>query len=228
MRCMPGSLEITFSSANTSSDALTNHLFACSPYHTPHFEQLRQIHAYSLEFHAKPVVKPLASGRLESSVCIRAHPVGAPFSIHRRQALRMGRSFWFDCVKCGYRANVSGGADRGLNICVQTVLCRECRALFDAVTHLRIPHESGLQLSWTGLRRPNFPDLLRKWDAPPSFPSVLNLLPYQGVKRFRWLHFKLRCPVSALHPVQAWNEPGKCPCCRVYLEKNAVPFRIWE
>jgi hypothetical protein len=140
----------------------------------------------------------------------------------------MGRSFWFECGKCGYRANVSGGPDRGLNVCVQTIFCRECRALYDAVTRLRVPVESGLQLAWTGLRRAKSPAALRKWDIPPSLPTVLNLLPYQGVKHFRWLQFKLRCPVSALHPVQAWNEPEKCPRCRVYLEKNAVPFRIWE
>jgi hypothetical protein len=30
----------------------------------------------------------------------------------------MGRSYWFECPKCGYRAKVSGRADRGLSFFV--------------------------------------------------------------------------------------------------------------
>ena len=55
----------------------------------------------------------------------------------------MGRSYWFECPKCGYRAKVSGRADRGLSFFVQTILCRDCRELYDAVTRLRVPDESG-------------------------------------------------------------------------------------
>ena len=54
----------------------------------------------------------------------------------------MGRSYWFECVRCGYRAKVSGGSDRGLNVFVQTVVCRECKELFDAVTKLRLPDQA--------------------------------------------------------------------------------------
>jgi hypothetical protein len=50
----------------------------------------------------------------------------------------MGRSFWFECSRCGYRATVSGGADRGRDLFVQTISCRDCRKLYDAVTRLRI------------------------------------------------------------------------------------------
>ena len=58
----------------------------------------------------------------------------------------MGRSYWFECVKCGYRAKVSGRADRGLNFFVQTILCRDCRELYDAITRVKIPDEFGLSL----------------------------------------------------------------------------------
>ena len=140
----------------------------------------------------------------------------------------MGRSYWFECVKCGYRAKVSGRADRGLNYFVQTILCRDCRELYDAITRVKIPDEFGALTPWVGLRRVKPRNLNRTWNVPPSFQSVSNRLPYTGVSRFRWLQFKIQCPVSAWHTVQVWNEPDKCPRCGVPLEKNALPFRIWE
>ena len=50
----------------------------------------------------------------------------------------MGRSYWFERSRCGYRAKVSGRADRGLHCVVQTILCRDCKELYDAVIRLRI------------------------------------------------------------------------------------------
>ncbi len=140
----------------------------------------------------------------------------------------MGRSYWFECSKCGYRAQVSGGPDRGLNFFLQTVACSDCRQLFDAVTRVRVADESGLGL-WSALSS------WRRWTKlsldpgiPPSFQSVLNRLPYKGVKRFRWLNFKLQCPLSPFHRVETWNAPNKCPRCGFYLERNVLPYRIWE
>jgi hypothetical protein len=140
----------------------------------------------------------------------------------------MGRSYWFECPRCGYRAKVSGGADRGLSIFVQTILCRDCRELYDAVTRSRIldePKAPGHSDVWGRAKTPN---VRRTWSVPPSFQAVLNRLPFWGARPSRWLQFKLQCPVSALHRVEAWNEPDKCPRCGVYLEKSALPFRIWE
>src|SRR5260221_7229367 len=55
----------------------------------------------------------------------------------------MGRTFHFQCTQCQYHATISGGADSGLNCDVQTILCRECRALFDVFTRVRrlVGHE---------------------------------------------------------------------------------------
>ena len=63
----------------------------------------------------------------------------------------MGRSYHFECAKCGYRTIVSGRADRGLNLAVQTIVCRDCRKLFDAVTKLKVPDDSALKLGNLGL-----------------------------------------------------------------------------
>jgi hypothetical protein len=64
-------------------------------------------------------------------------------------------------------------------------------------------------------------------DVPPAFALILNQLPFSG-SHFAWVQFGIRCPVSATHQVRLWNEPDKCPKCGVYLDKSALPFRIWD
>jgi hypothetical protein len=140
----------------------------------------------------------------------------------------MGRTYWFECGKCGYRAKVSGRSDRGLNFGVQTIACRDCRQLHDAVNRLRVPnesHELSLPLS---LRRNPLELKNQTLTAPPSLDSALNRLPYKGVRSFKWVKFKPVCPVTAWHRVEEWKDPGKCPRCGLFLEKNAIPFRIWD
>lgn len=140
----------------------------------------------------------------------------------------MGRSYWFECPRCGYRTKVSGGADRGVSLFVQTILCRECRELYDAVTRLRIPHEPGERGPLMGWGRARLQGWRRTPSTPPSFQTALNRFPVPPASHSRWFQFKLQCPVSPLHRVEAWNEPDRCPRCGAYLEKNALPFRIWE
>lgn len=140
----------------------------------------------------------------------------------------MGRSYWFECSKCGYRASVSGRADRGVAFCVQTILCRDCKELYDAVTRVKIPDPAGTSGHSAGLRPAQFSTLSCSLSRAPSFQAVLNRLPHTGVKHFRWLPFKIQCPVSPRHEVECWNEPDQCPRCGLYLEKAVLPFRIWD
>jgi hypothetical protein len=142
----------------------------------------------------------------------------------------MGRSYWFECSKCGYRARVSGRPDRGLDLCVETVACRECRALFDAVTRVRVPSEgqSGTGLSCAGFRLARGFNGPRSFNGPPQFFGALNRLSYTGAHGFKWMEFKVQCPVSRLHHVRSWRDPGHCPRCGIFMDKNAVPYRIWD
>jgi hypothetical protein len=141
----------------------------------------------------------------------------------------MGRTYCFECVRCGYRAKVSGGADRGFNLLVQTIFCRNCRALSDAVTAMKVlaryamdrsARSSGMRLSKAVTRPAPV--------VPPRFSEAVNRLLYTGGLEREWLHFKLQCPVSPLHKIEPWKEPGKCPRCGLLLEKNTLPFRIWD
>jgi hypothetical protein len=142
----------------------------------------------------------------------------------------MGRTYLFECSKCGYRARVSGGADRGFHFAVQTILCRECEELYDAVTELKIPDARPALLA-AGLapfRREGPTGARKKNMRPPAFASALNRLPPPGARQFRWLNFEAACPVSLRHRVEKWTQPGKCPKCGYFLEPNAIPFRIWD
>ena len=138
----------------------------------------------------------------------------------------MGRAFLFECSRCQYRAAVVGGADRGFNCCVQTVVCKECAALHDVVTRLRVAESQKPQIS-----QPRWQPLM----ATPGFgfPSQAgsnwhNRLLFAATTKSRWVTLKLRCPVSKTHHIEPWKDPGQCPRCRAYLERTVMPYRIWD
>src|SRR5690349_7975790 len=112
----------------------------------------------------------------------------------------MGRSYLFECSKCGYQASVSGGSDAGFEFSVQTAVCRDCRILFDAVVRCRMP-DNGIMFEFQRTR------LKKVEPEPPTFEAALNRLPPPALQKFKWVPFKIRCVVSAAHRVRAWNEP---------------------
>ena len=138
----------------------------------------------------------------------------------------MGKSFWFECGKCGYRTKVAGRADQGLNLSVQTIACQDCKELFDAVVQIRMPDGSKPILH--GKLAGATDDSEEGPVPPPSFGWASNRLSFLGEKLSDWLKFPLQCPVSPIHRVRAWNDPDKCPRCSVYMEKNIWAYRVWE
>lgn len=142
----------------------------------------------------------------------------------------MGRTFVFECPKCGYLARVSGGADAGGRFAVQTVLCHECKQLHDAVTALKVARSQpwGEPLARRRLKplsqsRPPKPIL-----GPPTFAAVLKQLPIRDSRAVKWLRFKPACPISPAHRVRNWNCPDTCPKCGVLMEQSALPYRLWD
>jgi hypothetical protein len=136
----------------------------------------------------------------------------------------MGRTYLFECTKCGYRAKVSGSEDSGVQFGVKTILCRDCKELYDAVTALKVPLASPLN-RWK-LKSSRL-DAVVAPIKPPRFHAVLNRLPPMG-RKFRWMRFKPACPVTPTHRIEEWKQPGKCPRCGILLEANAMPFRRWD
>jgi len=121
----------------------------------------------------------------------------------------MGRTYLFECSKCGYRARVSGGADHGRHVAVQTIFCADCKELYDAVIEFK-------PLS----RRENH------LKTAPRFAALLNRLPPRGVRH--WIKLKPACPVSSRHHIRLWKQPDKCPKCGAFLDPGATPFRLWD
>jgi hypothetical protein len=122
----------------------------------------------------------------------------------------MGRTYSFECSKCGYHVHVAGGVDEGEHFAVQTIACADCKALHDAVTRFKASPRQRENPSKTA----------------PKFAAVFNRLPPRDARH--WLKFKPACPVWPLHRIRAWKQPGKCPKCGTFLEQSAIPFRMWD
>ena len=147
----------------------------------------------------------------------------------------MGRTFHFDCPHCQYRARVSGGADAGLNCAVQTIICLDCRQLFDVFTRLRLcgdkdeppPTNTGAKsrrnLLFNDITIPPFWLMENSWStfSPERRPPA-------PTRQWHWANLKPACPVAGFHRIKNWNAPGRCPRCGNYLEKNGLPYRLWD
>ena len=146
------------------------------------------------------------------------------------RAQDMGRTYLFECPHCGYSAKVSGGADKGLRFNNQTLLCQDCKQLYDVITAVKAPVKFPMteplirkRLRPTSESRP--PKLPKR---PPLFAVALNSLLPAGSKHFKWMMFKPACPVSPLHRARAWRQPDRCPKCGVLMERNGLPYRLWD
>lgn len=125
----------------------------------------------------------------------------------------VGKTYQIECPHCQYRAKVSGGADAGLNCEVQTIVCRDCRELMDVYVRIRRRAGDALPPKFPGFFRPEIP------------PAILR----DGkVGKLVWKKFIPACPVDAKHRIEEWRDPGRCPRCGIYMEKNGFPFRVWE
>jgi hypothetical protein len=133
----------------------------------------------------------------------------------------MGRTYHFSCTQCQYHADLSGGADSGLNCNVQTILCRECRELFDVFTRVRrVVGRAEFARNFSAFMRPEIPPVILR----DSLFAAKRAVPRQ----FEWQKLKLACPVSAKHFVETWRHPGRCPRCYAFMEQTGMPFRVWE
>jgi hypothetical protein len=133
----------------------------------------------------------------------------------------MGRTYHFQCTQCSYHADLSGGADGGLHCDVQTILCRECRELFDVFTRVRrVTGRTEFAGNFSAFERPEIP------------PVILRDSLFAGKRdeprQLEWQKFKPACPVSSKHFVENWRHPGRCPRCYAFMEQAGMPLRLWE
>jgi hypothetical protein len=134
----------------------------------------------------------------------------------------------FECPLCHYSACVSGGADEGINCATHTIVCRNCRRLFEVITRIRMRDNPSQPIN-AGNRMLSETEIV----IPPLMlvENPLRNIPAETrppLTPTRWEEISLACPVSKSHHVEAWNEPGRCPRCGNYMEKNGFPYRVWE
>jgi hypothetical protein len=149
----------------------------------------------------------------------------------------MGRLFAFECERCGYRARVSGGADRAAVCFIQTVSCARCRELVDVATHVRLPRAKPPRLPKIAAQRraaaPAWDEALASVVLPDHvhssrvladpFPSMIDrLLP--GTSARNWIALAKRCPADPSHIIQDWNHPGPCPRCGAFMNRMSAPL----
>ena len=132
----------------------------------------------------------------------------------------MGRTYLFECPLCQYRAKISGGADSGLHCAIQTVVCHDCRELFDVFTRQRQFADARENIKFPGFFRPEIPPVILQESSFNPHPAPPRPLV--------WREFELTCPVEPKHVVEAWKDPGRCPRCGTFLEQNGLPFRLWD
>jgi len=132
----------------------------------------------------------------------------------------VARTYSFECPICQYRAKISGGADSGRHCEIQTVVCRDCRHLFDVFVRQRRRADAADLVRFPGFYRPEIPPvILGDSSVNPGAVRPARLI---------WRDLKLACPVDAAHFVEPWRDPGRCPRCGNFLEKNGMPFRLWD
>jgi hypothetical protein len=108
---------------------------------------------------------------------------------------------------------------------VQTIACLDCRELYDVYTRLH-RYEPPIGPMPRFKQPPAIPPAVlveqptRHFDGSPRPAATLPPL--------IWEDIKLVCPRSTKHRVEAWRDPGRCPRCGVYLEKNGFPWRLWD
>lgn len=130
----------------------------------------------------------------------------------------MGRMYLFECKKCGYHTSVAGGLSEGYDLKGRTMVCSDCRSIYDCVIALRAEAETLLGSQLSNLTQA----------VAPSLQSALARLPLSTLKGSHWREFEPVCPVDATHRVAPWSTPGRCPRCKAYLESGALPYCVWN
>jgi hypothetical protein len=103
---------------------------------------------------------------------------------------------------------------------IQTIICRDCRQLYDVFTRQRRRKDALDQIKFPGFHQPDLPPvILGESSVNPSPEPPTPLI---------WCDYELACPVEPDHFVEVWRDPGRCPRCGNFMERSGSPFRAWD
>ncbi|MEZ0324451.1 MAG: hypothetical protein ACAH95_00970 [Fimbriimonas sp.] len=159
----------------------------------------------------------------------------------------------FRCPGCDYRAEVSGGEDRGLEVYTQTVVCNECKEIRDVpARRFELPKD----------KQQIYPDpqskpLLSAWvkfkagELQRATKPDVVAAHYAHLSHY-WKSVVLKCPNNPFHKVQPWfgmhlpleeelekgasygtsddttkRASGLCPRCSQHMVRSQ-PLATWE
>ncbi len=159
----------------------------------------------------------------------------------------------FRCPNCDFRAEVSGGEDRGLEVYIQTVVCKECTEIRDVpARRFELPEDrekiypdqqaKPLISAWLIFKAGE----LRRAAKPESVAAQCTHLSHY------WKQVVLKCPNNPFHKVVPWfgmhlqleeeleqgasygssddnrnRASGLCPACAHHLIRSQ-PLATWE
>jgi len=132
----------------------------------------------------------------------------------------VGKTYLYECPQCQYRAKISGGVDGGLHCEIQTVICRDCRQLYDVIKRQRRRVDAVDRVRFPGFYRPEIPPVILGQSSVNASPAPPVSLVWQDIG--------LACPVDPKHFVEPWNDPGRCPRCGNFMERGGFPLRAWD
>jgi hypothetical protein len=132
----------------------------------------------------------------------------------------VGKTYMFECPQCQYRAKISGGADSGEHCEIQTIVCRDCKELYDVFKRRRRRADAVDLVKFPGFYCPEIPPtVLGDSSVNPSRKPLAPLV---------WRDTKLACPVEPKHFVESWNDPGRCPRCGNFMDRIGFAYRAWD
>lgn len=98
----------------------------------------------------------------------------------------MGQQYEYRCPGCGYEARVSGGGDAGMIVSTQTVVCEQCKKLYDVITSRR---DSFSERGGVEEVEPRCPrrkrHSIREWEHPGPCPKCGEDM-HQGEMAILW------------------------------------------
>ena len=127
----------------------------------------------------------------------------------------MGTRYHFSCDRCKYEAMVSGGNDMGLTFRSTTIICQDCKLLFDVTTSDQLNNDSTDQS-----------ELVLVCPGPSSAVSGDFKTVEEYFQTFAATEESGERSNSH-HRVCKWKHPGPCPKCGQELIRGKLVMN-WD